>query len=366
MILRFLFICVFFLKSIFVLSQTFVSVFSQKEMGYSCFRIPAIVRTLNGTLLAFAEGRKQNCGDSGNIDLVLKRSLDNGKTWSKLIVLWDDGENTCGNPAPVVDRITGKIVVVMTWNLGIDNESQIINSKSIDTRRVFLSSSESDGLNWDKPSEITNQIKLPNWKWYATGPCNGIQIQTGVYKGRIIIPCNHSEEKNKKYYSHTISSDDGGMTWGLGGSVPNEDTNECTVVELPNNKLLLNMRYYGKERYRQKSISNDGGLTWSAIQSDKFLIEPICQGSIIKIGKFLIAFSNPESQSKREFLTVKLSINHGESWKYKFLIYEGPSAYSNLITLPNGKLGCLFEMGKSNPYESISFKEINYESFIKI
>ena len=122
-------------------AQELNHLFKAGEEGYGCFRIPAIVSTTQGTLLAFAEGRKNNCGDAGDIDLVLKRSLDGGKTWSRLSVVWNDAENTCGNPVPVVDQRTGKIILLSTWNLGTDHEGQIIAGKSKDTRRIFVMSS---------------------------------------------------------------------------------------------------------------------------------------------------------------------------------------------------------------------------------
>src|SRR5690606_3877854 len=124
-----------------------------------------------GTLLAFAEGRKGGCSDTGDIDLLLKRSFDGGKTWGKLQVVWDDGENTCGNPAPVVDRETGQIFLLATWNLGTDHEKEIIKGKSKDTRRVFVSASVDDGETWKPMKEITKRVKRKAWTWYATGPC---------------------------------------------------------------------------------------------------------------------------------------------------------------------------------------------------
>ena len=159
-------------------------IFKSGEEGYACFRIPAIVSTKSGALLAFAEGRKTGCGDAGDIDLVLKRSFDFGKTWSSLHVVWSDSSNTCGNPAPVVDQNTGEIVLLSTWNLGADHEAQIINQKSVNTRRIFVLRSGNEGETWSIPKEITAQVKLPTWTWYATGPGNGIQLKSSSYKNR--------------------------------------------------------------------------------------------------------------------------------------------------------------------------------------
>jgi sialidase-1 len=359
-------IFLFLFCSITVLGQSPQALFTSGEGGYTCYRIPAIVTTNQGTLLAFAEARKGNCGDAGDIDLVVKRSADGGKNWSDMQVVWDDASNTCGNPAPVVDRTTGKIVLLSTWNLGTDHEKQIIEGTSKDTRRVFVLTSGDDGNSWSTAREITTDVKKADWTWYATGPCNGIQMQSGKHKGRLVIPCDHIEAVSKKYFSHSIHSDDGGQTWELGGTTPTDMVNECTVAELPNGKLLLNMRNYNATRVRQTSVSGDGGKTWSALNPDSTLIEPVCQGSLLtfKQGrKSVLAFSNPASQKSRTNMTVRLSYDQGRTWKSAQVLHAGPSAYSNLVQLPNGNLACFYEAGVKSAYESIVFEEISFSNF---
>ena len=348
-------------------AQPLTHLFKGGEEGYGCFRIPAIVATGKGTLLAFAEGRKNGCTDTGDIDLVLKRSEDGGRTWSPLAVVWSDGSNTCGNPAPVVDRRNGKVLLLSTWNLGVDREPQIIDGTSQDTRRVFVLSSSDDGRTWSKAREITKDVKRPDWTWYATGPVNGIQIRAQAHRGRLVIPCDHIEAGTKKYFSHTIHSDDGGETWTLGGSTPTDQVNESTVAELPDGTLMLNMRNYTPVRIRQVSLSRDGGATWSAPAGDAALVEPVCQASLLwsehGSREPVLAFSNPASQTSRSRMTVRLSDDGCRSWGRQTVVHEGPSAYSNLVTLPNGNLAILFEGGVSSPYEGIVFKELPFGRF---
>lgn len=298
--------------SIFFLSIALISlkpcaqglqpIFKSGENGYACFRIPSIIKSKQGDLLAFAEGRKNGCGDAGNIDLVLRRSSDNGKTWSGLEVVWSDGDNTCGNPAPVLDEKTGRIILLSTWNLGADHESMIISQTSKDSRKIFKLYSDDDGKTWSTAEEITKDVKQGNWTWYATGPCNGIQMQKGQHKGRLIIPCDHIEAGSKKYFSHVVYSDDGGTHWQLGGTTPSDQVNECTVAEISKGKLLLNMRNYTNVRLRQTSVSTDGGASWSTLSADTTLIEPVCQASMIALrhrkNKGLLAFSNPADEKK--------------------------------------------------------------------
>jgi len=131
--------------------------------GYHTYRIPGIAVTTEGTILAVCEGRKNSSVDSGDIDLLIKRSEDNGKTWSKQQVIWDDGDNTCGNPCMVIDYKTGTIWLLSTWNNGKDHEYQIIDQASTDTRRIFVFYSTDDGITWSKPVEITEDVKRPDW-----------------------------------------------------------------------------------------------------------------------------------------------------------------------------------------------------------
>ena len=259
-------------------------VFVDGAEGYHTFRIPAVVVATNGVVLAFCEGRKDGRGDSGRIDLVIKRSMDGGETWGKLEVVREDGGNVCGNPAPVADLATGNIFLLSTWNRGTDTEKAILAGTSADTRRVFVQESRDNGATWSAARDITATVKKPEWRWYATGPCNGIQLKLGTHAGRLVIPANHSEHRDPTqhpYRSHVFYSDDHGGTWKLGG-VEEEKTNESTLVELSDGELLQNMRSYHGENARAVARSKDGGESWGEVALDKALIDPICEGSLIR------------------------------------------------------------------------------------
>ena len=212
--------------------------------GYHSFRIPSLIVTRRGAILAFCEGRKHSRSDTGDIDLVLRRSRDGGRTWGPLQLVVDDGPNTMGNPCPVVDRNTGVIWLPITRNLGEDTQDRILDRASRGTREAWLLKSDDDGATWSKPVEITAAVKRPDWTWYATGPGCGIQLRSG----RLVIPCDHYVAETKMRRSHVIYSDDGGRSWKIGGVV-GDHTNECQVVELRDGSLLINMRsYHGKNR----------------------------------------------------------------------------------------------------------------------
>ncbi len=342
-------------------SETLNTIFKKGDFGYACFRIPAVVVTNKGSILAFAEARKKSCSDTGNIDIVLRKSMDNGLTWSDLKVVWDDGKNVSGNPAPVVDEITGDIHLLTTWNNGKDHESRIIDGTSINSREVFHQVSVDDGEAWSTPRNITKSVKLPNWTWYATGPVHGIQLKKGRYKGRLMIPCDHIEAHSNKYYSHVIYSDNNGKTWKLGGRTPYDQVNECTVAELKNGDLMLNMRNYKRNELqaRQVAMSSDGGISWNNQHIDTGLPEPRCQGAILSVerkGENILLFTNPADSDKRINMTLSISRDEGNSWKEQISIFEGHAAYSDLTKLSNEKILVFFEAGAKNPYEGIHYK----------
>jgi hypothetical protein len=343
--------------------------FVSGQDGYHTYRIPALAMTPKGTVLAICEGRKKGGGDSGDIDLVMKRSVDNGKTWSAQQVIWNDQENTCGNPCAVVDRETGTVWLLSTWNRGDDHEGAIIKQTSKDTRRVFVMNSVDEGITWSKAVEITADVKLTNWTWYATGPGSGIQIEQGPNKGRLVIPCDHIEAATKHYYSHVIYSDDHGKNWKLGGRTPQHQVNECEVVELAGGKLMLNMRNYDRtKKSRQTAVSSDGGMTWTDQRLDTTLIEPICQAAVERVpataknNKDAILFSNPASEKGRVNMTVRASFDEGKSWPVSRVLHAGPSAYSDLAMLANGDVACFYEGGVKHAYESILFASFSLDT----
>ncbi|NOY58499.1 MAG: exo-alpha-sialidase [Calditrichaeota bacterium] len=333
--------------------------------NYKNYRIPSLLLTKKGTLLAFCEGRKG--GDSGDIDLLLKISTDNGATWSRKIIVWDDGQNTCGNPCPVVDEKNGRIWLFMTWNLGLDTERRIICKESRDTRRPFVCFSDDDGVSWSKPVDLSKTCKNPSWGWYATGPGVGIQLGTGKFKGRLLIPANHSYDDPQGhlagapfgYGSHVLISDDHGKTWKMSKPI-RPQCNESQIVELSDGSLLMNMRSYNDNHCRAVSKSKDGGETWSDIRPDQQLVESRCQASLINYGAFndenMFLFSNPAVPEGRTHMTIKTSFDDCNTWSNAKLIHAGPSAYSCMAKLPNGKIGILFEYGTDHRYDKIRFE----------
>ncbi|MCO5997312.1 exo-alpha-sialidase [Actinoallomurus rhizosphaericola] len=335
--------------------------FAQHTDGYYCFRIPAIVQALDGTLLAFAEGRVNGCGDKGDIDLVLKRSMDGGRTWGPLQVVLPGNGDTRGNPAPVVDRRTGRIVLMTTWNPGNDDT----------VRHPFVQYSDDDGTTWSAARDLTSELVKPEWNsWYATGPGHALQLQHGPHKGRLIVAANHEGDggalKGGPQGGHLNYSDDGGLTWKIGADDTRRTNDvspgELSATELPDGRIYVNARdNTGTDPgNRNTATSSDGGLTFDRpFRTLPKLTAPKVQGSVLSVGK-RVYLSVPDHPVTREIMAVRASADDGRNFqKVGKVIYWGPSAYSDLASLGGDRLGLLYEAGQAGPYEQIRFARFN-------
>jgi len=312
--------------------------------GYHTYRIPGLVVTAKGTLLVFCEGRKTSRSDHGDLDLMLRRSTDGGKTWSAQEIIYEEGGTakvTIGNPCPVVDKTTGTVWLAFCRN----------------NDRVFMTRSADGGLTWAKPKEITADVKEKDWGWYATGPGHGIQLARGKYKGRLVFPCDHGVKGRKggwkdKGRSHVFYSDDHGKTFQL-GKATDWGMNECEAVELADGRLLLSMRNYHGKNQRAFATSRDGGRTWSEPKHHAQVYCPTCQSSIHRYAwkPDIILYSGPGGGGRND-LAIRASYDEGKTWPVARRLHRGGSAYSDLAVLPDGSICCLYE---ADGYKTITF-----------
>jgi len=329
-----------------------VEVFVNGQEGYPAFRIPALITTKRGSLLAFAEGRA-TLRDHAENDIVMKRSTDGGRTWGALQLVHDDGTNSLGNPTAVVVRATGRVLLMyQRYAKGFDEHKAEPGLDGPRVCRTLLQSSDDDGVTWTKPVEITAQVKRPTEVTStAAGPGIGIQLARGKHAGRILMPFNQGPYGKWKVYA--VISDDAGKSWRYGD--PAEEgakghANEVQFVELNDGSVMLNARNQGGgEKLRKISVSRDGGETWSATQHGTALIEPTCQASLLRHpgtgdpAKDAFLFSNPATQTGRSNGMVRLSRDEGKTWPVSRMVHPGGFAYSCLASLPDGSVGCLFE-----------------------
>lgn len=333
--------------------------FVEGTSGYHTYRIPALVTTGTGTILAFCEGRLESRSDTGEIHILLRRSEDGGVTWGPVQIIVARSGMTCGNPAPVFNSRTGEVLLPFCMNAGDKTEDEICRGQG--ARTVWLTTSPDDGLTWSSPREITGSVKEPDWTWYATGPGHGIQTRSG----RILIPCDHMLGKDLSphtdpYRSHVIISDDDGATWRIGGIVA-EGTNECAACELEDGTVYLSARNYHGTGTRSYTSSVDGGESFSELQWDDALPDPVCQASLVGHPNGAVLFANPAS-TDREKLTVRGSMDSCASWSAGIVLHAGPAAYSDLAVAPDGTVLCLYERGENSSYERITLARLPVES----
>ena len=356
-----------------------ISVFVSGKDGYKSFRIPAIVKAKNGELLAFCEGRVNGSGDFGNIKIVLKRSQDNGKTWSALQIVASNDSLQAGNPAPVVDLTDQRFPqgrIFLFYNTGNGHEMEMRKGKG--HRDVWYKTSIDNGKTWSKPTDITlqvNRINQPDvnpawnfkedWRTYANTPGHALQFIDGKYKGRIYVAANHSSGDPKPelrdYQAHGYYSDDHGATFHLSETVPFEGSNESTAAQLTHNSLMMNSRNQ-TGKYRVVSLSKNGGETWDTTYVDYNLPDPICEGSLLNIGtkedKSILAFCNNDYQKERDSLTLRISFDAGKTWKKKVLIDPKNTGYSDIVKLSKNTIGVLYE---ADDYKEIRFTVVKWE-----
>jgi len=326
--------------------------FESGKEGYPRYRIPSLVVTDSGALLAVCEGRADGGGLTGNVDLVCKRSFDHGETWSELTCIADLGKDTVGNQSVLVDRETGIVWIAHTISPGVHSEAAITRGETKQSTRVFVTHSRDDGKTWSKPQEITASVKRPDWTWYGCGPGVGFQLESG----RLFFPCYHAEgEQGKTKRSHAIYSDDHGKTWQLGGSAGFQN-GEPQALQRADGSIYMSARTAaGGPHVRSIIESNDGGKTWSEKRFDRSLFDAHCQASLLKLppteGKPRWLYCHPAGP-KRHNLTVRLSRDEGQTWNAgSLLLRKGNGQYSSLALLPNGRVGVLYDCWENNNYQ---------------
>lgn len=318
-----------------------VDVFTGGQNGYHTYRIPAVITTPKGTLLAFCEGRKLEITDQSPTDMVLKRSLDGGRTWKAMQIILKGVPAAFMDPCPVVDRSTGRVfLLVDRWPAGGVKQKRVAGI-GMDSITSWMTSSTDEGVSWSEPVNLTAMVKKPEWAGIVHGPGVGIQARDG----RLIIPCSRYVDGLQAY---VIYSEDGGKSWQRGGRT-GPQMSESQVVELADGSLMMNMRSKRGKKCRAVAFSRDGGKTWTDPADVPELIEPVCQASILRYtlatdhGRNRLLFSNPASQESRINGTVRLSYDEGKTWPVGRTIYAGSFHYSCLTVLPEMTIGCLFE-----------------------
>ncbi|GAC1312091.1 MAG: sialidase family protein [Mucilaginibacter sp.] len=356
------------------------SVIANGDNGYNSYRIPAIIKAHDGGLIAFMEGRLNSSADFGNVKIIERKSTDNGKTWSASMIVAQNGNLQAGNATPVLDYTdplfpNGRIFLF--YCSGNNTQANVINLNGV--REVWYITSTDNGSTWTAPVNITLLVHHPyqpafnplytdplQWTAYATGPCHALQVTQGSFAGRIVVPFNHGIYANKTNYAAVFYTDDHGKTFHISPDATLQ-SDETTVAELSGGGIVLNSRnQYLPGHDRIISFDYSGKLDNTTQWGSAFntgLPEPVCQGSMLNYttpaGVKVLLFCNPTDIGSRSSLGVRQSFDDGKTWTSPLIVDGGYGAYSDIVALPDGHVGILYE---ANNYLNIRFVSFKYAS----
>ncbi len=315
--------------------------------GVACYRIPAMVTAPNGDIVAAIDERVESCSDLGknrDINIVVRRSADNGTTWSEMEAVVDyEYGISASDPSMIVDRKSGGLFLFYNF---------MDHGKEPDIYRLHVVASRDNGKTWEKPKDITSQVTKPDWRgdfqFITSG--RGIQTRSGVLLHTLV---------NLDKGLHIFGSEDSGESWFL-VDAPLVPGDESKVVELSDGSWMVNSRVKDAG-FRYVHTSGDGGKTWTT-RPDPALVDPACNASIIRLSsvaggqdKNRLLFANAASANRRKNMTVRVSYDEGATWPEGKTIYAGASAYSTLTVLENGEIGLLFEKDNHRENEFVRF-----------
>lgn len=374
-----------------------VPIFESGTDGYALYRIPGLIVTAKGTVLAYCEARRTGKSDWDTIDILLRRSTDGGRTFSPPLKIADVPGPHVKNPVALAQKLADSSDVTYNNAVGFsDRDGSVHFLFCLEYCRCFYIRSDDDGRTFSRPVEITGAFEKfrseYDWKVLATGPAHGIQLRTGRLVVPIWLSTGTGGHAHRPSVTSTVYSDDHGRTWNAGDvAVANTgewiNPNETVVVELADGRVMLNVRSESLKHRRLVTVSADGASGWSTPKFDDALLEPICMASIVRYStkpagdKNRILFANPHNLTRldgkeeegksrdRKNISIKVSYDEGETWEVNKVLEPSYSAYSDLAVLPDGTILCLYETGrksdtekkKSTSYAGLTLARFNME-----
>jgi len=353
-----------------------VDVFEAGKEGYALYRIPGIVTTKRGTVLAYCEARKSDRGDWGTIDILLRRSTDGGKTWGARTNIAHVTGPRSKNPVALAQKLATPGEVTYNNPVAIPDSNGAVHFLfCLEYARCFYLRTDDDGVTFSKPVEITAAFDKfrpeYDWKVLATGPGHGIQLKTGRLVVPVWLSLGTGGHAHRPSVTSVIYSDDLGRTWVRGEIAgPNEGDwsipNETCAVQLADGRVLLNMRTESKANRRLLTTSRDGATGWSKPQFHDQLLEPICMAGMVRLSeapasdKHRLLFSNPHNLDRadgkaapgkgrdRKNVSVKLSYDESARWPVSKTVEPGFSGYSDLAVANDGTILLFYERGSTD------------------
>ncbi|MEJ5995625.1 sialidase family protein [Pedobacter sp. Du54] len=316
------------------------TLWKEKEDGMFAHFVYGLTVTTKGAILAFAEARINTGSDDGAHHIVMKRSIDQGRSFSKSIVVVKSNDgNSWANPTVLQDQKTNEIFLF--YALNHQNQSTV----------VFYKTSKDDGLSWSAARSVSSLFygNKNGWTFHLPGPGHGIQLKNN----RLIIPVWHRKSitfppKQRNYGVNCIYSDDHGQTWKVGADTPIGELNESQLVEQQNGDLMLIGRALtpSEGSYQAKVYSKDSGETWSQdLKYDAALTGRVCDIGLTNYSSKIYLISQPTNPNYRKDLTIRMSNDEGKTWPISRLLEQGEATYSDLTVLPDKTIVCLYGHG---------------------
>lgn len=342
-------------------------VFRAGDCGSRYYRIPALITAADGSLIAVADRRNDSQGDLPNqIDLVMRRSTDNGSTWSEQVVIAQHTpERGYGDAALVVDRITGDLLCIFASGCGM------WASTTEHPTDVCIARSRDNGLTWSDPRYITSQIygsecSNPGAKnlsgLFAASGC-ATQLRDGTLA--FVVAAHRTSEKWPPLYNHVCCSADGGETWRLLSTTPGPYGDEAKLVECNDGTWLMSIRN-PSQGYRRYAVSHDQGVTWSDVREWRQLPDPACNGDMIRFSQGegqpeVLLHSIPADTVMRRNVSIAVSYDEGRTWPVRKTVWNREAGYSSLTRLEDGSIGLLTEVGDWESGFEIWFTRLSFE-----
>ena len=359
--------------------------FQSGDLGYDCFRIPALVQWDAGELFAFAEGRRGGCADFGDVDILMRRSTDGGATWLPAQVVVDNGALQAGNATPVVDRLDpahpdGRLLLFYNTGTASEYDTRMGQGR----RHGFVTASADHGATWSAPVDLSAQVHFDRHsprpevdaRTLAFAPGHALQLTRGPHAGRLFVPANHSlgppQDDFRDYQAYGAYSDDHGATWNVSDDLGVPSSNEAMAAQVQDGTLLLLVRMQNRaDRRKLLARSSDGGATWDTTWMAAALTTPMCQSALIHDPRSGTTWHlGPADTTSRSRLTLWASGNGGRDWQEHRIVWQESAAYSDLVLLqptapdsPSGvqkppAMGVLYER---NDYREIVFDRLTLE-----
>lgn len=327
--------------------------FTPGDAGSLNYRIPAIITAADGSLVTATDKRWNHSGDlAAKIDPVIRRSTDNGKTWSAPVTIANfGGPNGAGDCAFILNKTNGEIICLFVAEKGF------FASTAADPIKIQYCKSTDNGITWGLPVDITNQVYgagctnpiTQNWLGVFIGSGRQLQLRDGTLAVALVV-----RDLSGGINNYMMSSTDGGTNWTVSTAVAETGGDEAKLVELNNGNLMMSIRNAGTRRF---NISTNKGLTWGTAYNNADILDPNCDGDFIRYTSTIDGYDKNRLlhtipyASNRTNVSVLMSTDEGATWPVRKTIFSGSSAYSSLTVLPDGTLGMYYENGESSTYQ---------------